>query len=211
MPPVILFARDGDGSHSAPAPNLAADMSADMSQTGHSTGTDGGAQMQMNHLMNMAFHNTMTDNLFFESWTPTTTGQYAGACIFLIVLAIAHRFLVAFKSVQDAKWQAKEQARSIVVAGRGGSHRNSMESVDNDPKNMVTITTTGEASRNPWTVPWRFSTELPRAILGTINTFLGFLLMLVVMTFNVGYFFSILGGVFAGEIAFGRIGKHGGH
>jgi len=69
----------------------------------------------------------------------------------------------------------------------------------------------GEEEGNPWTAPWRFSIELPRAGLSTVVSGVGYLLMLAVMTFNVGYFLSVLAGIFVGELAFGRIHKHGDH
>lgn len=34
--------------------------------------------------------------------------------------------------------------------------------------------------------------------------------MIIVMTMNVGYFFSVLGGIFVGELVFGRL-MSGGH
>lgn len=177
MAPVfLLLARRGDDSQSdTPVLSTADDMSG---HSGHSTG--GTTTGTASNLMNMAFHTTTTDNLFSESWAPKTIGQYAGACIFLIVLAIIHRFLVAFKSVQDAKWHAKEQARVIVVGARGGeqsSDRNSMEGENNDPKSDVAaVTTARDAQGSPWTSPWRFSTEVPRAGLSTVTSGVGYLL-----------------------------------
>jgi len=35
--------------------------------------------------------------------------------------------------------------------------------------------------------------------------------MLAVMTFNVGYFLSVLGGIFLGELALGRYAPHAGN
>lgn len=74
--------------------------------------------------------------------------------------------------------------------------------------------------------PWRFSTELPRAAMTVVVSGVGYLLfvvppqsprwradnrrvagekrMLAVMTMNVGYFMSVLAGVFVGELACGR-------
>jgi len=47
--------------------------------------------------MSMTFFYSIVTPLFSNTWTPATTGQYAGTCIFLIVLAAVHRSLVAFR------------------------------------------------------------------------------------------------------------------
>lgn len=53
-------------------------------------------------------------------------------------------------------------------------------------------------------VPWRLSVDLPRALIFLCITGVGYLLMLAVMTMNVGYFCSVLGGAFLGDLAVGR-------
>lgn len=58
---------------------------------------DGTMMMSMRNMM-MVFFNSADTPLFSEEWTPTTQGQYAGTCIFLIVLAIAMRLLLALRT-----------------------------------------------------------------------------------------------------------------
>lgn len=55
--------------------------------------------------------------------------------------------------------------------------------------------------------PWRASVDLPRGLLQFFQSGLGYLLMLIVMTANAGYFFAVLAGIFIGEVAFGRFAK----
>lgn len=55
--------------------------------------------------------------------------------------------------------------------------------------------------------PWRFSVDLPRALLVTVLAGVGYLLMLAVMTYNIGYFMSILAGTLIGEVAVGRFSQ----
>ncbi|KAF8472618.1 Ctr copper transporter [Kalaharituber pfeilii] len=159
-----------------------------------------------NHMMNMAFHNSITDNLFSEAWTPKSVGEYAGIIVFLIVLAIIHRFLVALKSVQDAKWRKRDKSRVVIVAKDGSTKRG--ESTEVTTEINSTSREDGMTGKSAWSRPWRFSTELPRAVLQTVTTGVGYLLMLAAMTFNVGYFCAVLAGVFVGELAFGRIHAH---
>jgi hypothetical protein len=37
-------------------------------------------------------------------WMPMSSSAYAGTCIFLILLAVIFRFLIAFKSVLENRW-----------------------------------------------------------------------------------------------------------
>lgn len=54
------------------------------------------AMMSMDQ-MKMTFFTSATTPLFASSWTPVTSGQYAGTCIFLIVLATIFRALLAVR------------------------------------------------------------------------------------------------------------------
>jgi copper transporter 1 len=65
------------------------------------TSTDGPASGTMTmmemKMMAMTFFTSTTTPLFSSSWTPTSTGQYAGTCIFLIVFSTIFRALLAVR------------------------------------------------------------------------------------------------------------------
>ncbi|KAJ8107621.1 hypothetical protein OPT61_g8736 [Boeremia exigua] len=161
--------------------------------------------------MAMAFFTATNTPLYSEAWTPQNAGQYAGTCIFLIILAITLRGIFTAKSFLDMK--ALENAmkrRYVVVAGEKAVAEQS-----NDASSMTGILTTNGMQEDVRIVsapvkliqPWRFSVDLPRAALIMVATGVGYLLMLAVMTFNVGYFLSILAGTFIGELALGRFNQ----
>jgi len=72
---------------------------------------------------------------------------------------------------------------------------------DSKPEEEVMVEVKHRGSRPR---PWRLSTDVPRAVLDTVIAGVGYLLMLGVMTMNVGYFMSILGGTFLGSLFVGR-------
>jgi len=165
--------------------------------------------------MNMAFTTGHKTPLYSLDWTPSTTGGYAGTCIFLIVLAVVARLLLAYRHVLESKWHDRAvNRRYIVVAGENGPDRERQAIGSGGEKGEEAVLTSNgldervkvvKSSRNRIQgTPWRFSTELPRACLFTLNAGLGYLLMLAVMTLNVGYFLSVLAGLFVGELAVGR-------
>lgn len=59
--------------------------------------------------------------------------------------------------------------------------------------------------------PFRVATETARALTEVVVGGIGYLLMLAVMTMNVGYFLSILGGIFLGSFLAGRFGGPASH
>jgi solute carrier family 31 (copper transporter), member 1 len=60
--------------------------------------------------MSMAFFQSGTTTLFFQSWTPATTGQYAGTCIFLVTLGIITRVLLALKPIlETTAWKPPQR------------------------------------------------------------------------------------------------------
>ncbi|CAK7236610.1 hypothetical protein SBRCBS47491_009697 [Sporothrix bragantina] len=125
--------------------------------------------------MSMTFFYSLITPLFSTAWTPSNTGQYAGTCIFLIILAVIHRALVAFRSAIFAHTHAPGHATA-----------NDLE------KEKVSLS--------------RFNAgrELARGIIEAVTGGIGYLLMIAVMTMNVGYFSSVIAGLFLGGFLVGR-------
>ncbi|KAK3954561.1 Ctr copper transporter [Pseudoneurospora amorphoporcata] len=161
------------------------------------------------HGMMAVFQNSMVTSLYSEAWTPNTTGTYAATCIFLIVFSAIFRGLLALRSWQENRWiDAEMKRRYVVVAGR----ETLAERVSNDTlakpmvlsgngveENVMVVQRHGEEGR-----PFRLSVDPVRAVLDTVIAGVGYLLMLAVMTMNVGYFMAVLGGVFIGSLLCGR-------
>ncbi|KAL4883923.1 Ctr copper transporter [Aspergillus karnatakaensis] len=176
------------------------------SHTGHSSDSSSGSTMTMA----MVFTNAHDTPLFSSQWTPTTSGSYAGTCIFLIILAVISRLLVACKTYLEQRWlNAHLKRRYIVVAGKPSEAGRIAADPDCKTGTLVTARGVEESVRvvtrdNAEVVPWRFSVDLPRGAAFLVIAGVNYLLMLGVMTMNVGYFCSVLGGLFLGEVAVGR-------
>lgn len=183
--------------------------------------------------MSMVFTNAHNTPLFSSAWTPSSSGVYAGTCIFLIVLAIIDRGLIAFKAIMERHWLAAHLNRRYVAIAGKTSEAGRIDA-DPDAKTASLITAQGveenvkvvrNISHGP--IPWRFSVDVPRAALFLCIAGVSYLLyvcdpwtdrivnvdrtltgfdssMLAVMTMNVGYFCSVLAGAFLGELGVGR-------
>lgn len=139
------------------------------------------------HSMPMAFTNDHSTPLFSAQWAPSTTGAYAGTCIFLIVLAIISRMLVAYRQVVEAKWRdVAINRRYISVAGDNDADRERQGLPASEKNDEATLTVRGldervKVIRTPThagiqITPWRFSTDLPRACIFTVQAGVGYLL-----------------------------------
>jgi solute carrier family 31 (copper transporter), member 1 len=179
----------------------------DMSGMMNSSSMMNSTMMMMN--MDMTFFSDTTTPLYSMHWQPMTSGQYAGTCIFLIFLSIISRLLTATRTFIESRWhQQALRRRYIVVADK----QPLSERVISDPNgSQATLTTNGVdelvrvvQARPKMPVAWRFSVDLPRALLVTVQGGVMYLLMIAVMTMNVGYFISVLAGIFIGELAVGR-------
>lgn len=125
--------------------------------------------------MQIIFFTSTSTPLYSTSWTPSTTGQYAGTCIFVIILAVIFRTLFALRAIQERKWQRIESKRRYVIAGVEEKERemslSEEESKRNDEGDIKVFKRKSSAVR-----PWRITQDLPRACLDVVIAGVGYLL-----------------------------------
>ncbi|KAL7929594.1 Ctr copper transporter [Trichoderma chlorosporum] len=175
------------------------------------SGSSGSSNSSMGMVMSMVFQTDIQTALYANSWTPNNAGAYAGTCIFLIALAVIARLLVAFKARQERIWADRDTQRRYVVAN-GKEPVSERLSRDPDAKSMTMMLSENGVEEKVFVVskkhaavrPWRFSVDPVRATMDTVIVGIAYLLMLAVMTYNVGYFMSVLGGTFLGSLLVGR-------
>jgi hypothetical protein len=131
--------------------------------------------------MAMSFFTATNTPLYSEAWTPTTAGQYAGTCIFLILLSILLRAVFTAKSFLEVRAvKSALKRRYVVVAGEKAV----VDIATDDANSMTGVLTTNGVQEDVRVVsapvshiqPWRFSVDLPRALLMTIAAGVGYLL-----------------------------------
>ncbi|KAJ5619345.1 Ctr copper transporter [Penicillium lagena] len=149
------------------------------------TATVSSTMMPSSDTSNMVFNtNNLSAMLYSSSWMPTSIAGYVGTWFFLFFLAIIWRAIVATLFKLDAFWAAQNSQYLILI--NGGQEKPKQESV---------------------VQAWRVSVNLPRAALRTISQGIAYLLMIAVMTMNVGFFFAVLVGYFMGELIFSRLSR----
>ncbi|KPM40405.1 hypothetical protein AK830_g6164 [Neonectria ditissima] len=187
-----------------------ADMDSDTDSSSSSNSSSSHSSSSMSSAMNMIFQTDTATPLYSSSWTPSGPGAYAGTCVFLVVLAVVGRCLLALKAVQEARWLDREAARRYVAVNGGKIPLAEQVAVSPDARQMTLSANGAEETvmvverKRGVSRPWRFSVDPLRAVLDTIIVGIGYLLMLAVMTMNVGYFMSVLAGVFIGSLTVGR-------
>lgn len=144
----------------------------------------------MSMSMSMAFTTDHSTPLYSNGWTPTTTGAYAGTCIFLAVLAIIARCLQAWRHSLEANWQKKTlNPRWMSVANKDAASEGNSESSKTQEKNddaVLSVQGINDKARGGkgrlgkkscgGSVPWRLSVDLPRACIFTVQAGVGYLL-----------------------------------
>jgi copper transporter 1 len=137
--------------------------------------------MSMSSGMAMGFFTATNTPLYSASWTPSSAGAYAGTCIFVIILSILFRVIFTLKTYLEMKaMESALKRRYVVVAGEKAV----VDKVADDANSMTGVLTTNGLQENVRIVsapvshiqPWRFSVDLPRALLMTIAAGVGYLL-----------------------------------
>lgn len=118
----------------------------------------GGMSMMSMADMMMTFFTSTSTPLYSESWTPNTTGQYVGTCIFLIVLAAIFRGIVAIR-----------QNFSALLVLYNHRKDTSLLRSDSDAKDRWQMV--AGSGR-----PWNINEALARAVLDTVLAGVSYLL-----------------------------------
>ncbi|KAI0163836.1 Ctr copper transporter [Xylariaceae sp. FL1272] len=164
---------------------------------------DMAAELMGADTMAMVFFSNMTTPLWSWSWRPKNASEYAGTCIFLIAFAIIYRFLLAFRSV------VFDHNKNLV----SHTYLAELEKKDSLGAKQIRPPQIGNVRQllreSSERTPFKVIREAGRALLEVVIVGISYLLMLAVMTMNVGYFLSILAGVFVGTFAVGRLGGSG--
>ncbi|KAL5337690.1 Ctr copper transporter family-domain-containing protein [Aspergillus crustosus] len=148
--------------------------------------------------MSMTFFTSFKTTLFSPSWNPKTEGQYAGTCIFLIVLAVTLRFLIAFKpSLERRVWS--DGPRIVIHSAEDKGIPSEQAGLESSSESNLRRDIGSRWSN------WKVNSSGGRATYEVLLAGVAYLLMIAVMTMNVGYFLSVLGGIWLGTFILGNL------
>lgn len=134
----------------------------------------------MGHMIMVFFTGTGTP-LYSYGWTPSSVGAYAATCIFLVLLAVLFRALLAGRALKEARWLDQEMNRRyVVVQGRqtlgervmrDSESRKAVLSENGIEEDVVVL-----KKRHTHVRPWRLSVDPLRAVMDTVIVGVGYLL-----------------------------------
>jgi solute carrier family 31 (copper transporter), member 1 len=143
--------------------------------------------------MKMFFHGGISDYLLFESWVPRTPFQYFLAILFSFSLAVTYEGFQVLIFFLDIKWLAPEEIISDTASSEG--------LINTAPAPLLShICGYSKGKRG-------IILALLGGFLRTFATAIGYALMLVAMTFNIGLFLSVVIGFGFGSFLFSPIIK----
>ncbi|KAG2109065.1 CTR copper uptake transporter [Suillus clintonianus] len=154
---------------------------------------DNGMDMSMDDGMSLAvgnmlayLHFTPGDNLWFLGWVPKSSGAMIGTCIALFMLALVERWIAACRGVMEFHWG---QQANIITS-------NKLHTLPT-PSSPISFI-------KRFTPPFIPAHDITRGVIFAAQALLGYLFMLTVMTYQLGFILSLVVGLGVGECLFGR-------
>ncbi|KAI9028095.1 Ctr copper transporter [Phycomyces nitens] len=193
-----------------------------MDMSGHShTSSDSASSPTTSMSMSMSmgtFHwSSSGDALFFDSWVPKTEAAYIGTCIGLFVFAILSRGMIAIETYFVAwismRFKVHENDHDqLDLTAKHNAHPKDCANEESGHSDLSRASVTSAVKRPvypsrltmPAIPPFVWHIDTVRSFLTAFTSFINYLLMLVVMTGNGGYFIVVIVGIFVGEMSFGR-------
>ena len=155
--------------------------------------------------MQMFFHSGISDYILFQRWVPRTNGQYAGAVMACFIAAFLYEALQTWLAIFEIKWAHESKKRSHTLSCIDELTEDAFKtssSVFYDAKSPLSLLF---GYNNGIT---GFQIALTRGFFKLIMVTVGYLLMLISMTFNIGLFLAIVCGFAVGTVCFAPVAKH---
>lgn len=143
----------------------------DMDMGGHS---HGGTKMGMSE-MAMTFFTSSETPLYSDDWTPASAGHYAGTCIFLIVLGLILRVLLALRPILEARLWGRTAAAEAAAASRKGLEEEGGNGAVPPGQPRRALAAAVMDARRRWS-GWRVGTAASRATYELLIAGVGYLL-----------------------------------
>ncbi|KAJ3274230.1 hypothetical protein HDV01_003303 [Terramyces sp. JEL0728] len=153
--------------------------------------------------MKMYFHWGIRDYVLFQTWVPFSSFSYFMACLFCLFAGVGYEYLLYFNLTLEAKWRHKEeeiklpQPDTISLQSSSAPNTPSHPVMEEDSPLMNVYP--DQTQKSYWSP---FSIRLCRAGMRFVTIGAAYVCMLLVMSFNVGLFFSVIFGLAVGNFVF---------
>jgi solute carrier family 31 (copper transporter), member 1 len=152
--------------------------------------------------MLMYFHTGIRDYILFKNWVPRNTGEYVGFIIASFLFAVFYEGFLVFVALSEYHWKTKNsktpKPKSESSSAFGASDFSVVASIKKPWYAHIAGMSAGLEG---------FQRASLHAIFRLISATWALLLMLIVMSYNVGLFFAVVIGYSIGNLLFAPIFK----
>eukprot|EP00891_Asterochloris_glomerata_P004198 jgi/Astpho2/4198/fgenesh1_pg.00064_%23_19_t len=156
-------------------------------------------KLQVNSV-HMTFEASKSVTLWFKQWHTHTWGGYAATCLVLVVICLIHEALTCYRARFHKLYLAEPEYQPLEPGSARGLETGSARGERATPR-------LGPASHDPAAKERTFGSgrswqQAAYSAMYAMNLGLAYLLMLAVMTYNVGLFFIVIFGLAVGNFVF---------